>query len=133
MLLDAFRLDGKTAIVTGAGKGIGASIAKSFAEMGASVFCVARSIDDIEQVAEACRGFGVKAEAIVCLGSPSRKPRAQPSERLPSATVCTAVRSVSGVGGRSEALGHSISGSAANSLAVWSHPGHRRSHSPRAA
>ena len=66
MLLDAFRLDGKTAIVTGAGKGIGASIAKSFAEMGASVFCVARSIDDIEQVAEACRGFGVKAEAIVC-------------------------------------------------------------------
>ncbi len=66
MLLDAFRLDGKTAIVTGAGKGIGASIAKSFAEMGASVFCVARSIDDIEEVAEACRGFGVKAEAIVC-------------------------------------------------------------------
>jgi NAD(P)-dependent dehydrogenase (short-subunit alcohol dehydrogenase family) len=66
MLLNAFRLDGKTAIVTGAGKGIGASIAKSFAEMGANVFCVARSIDDIEQVAEACRGFGVKAEAIAC-------------------------------------------------------------------
>ena len=66
MLLDAFRLDGKTAIVTGAGKGIGASIAKSFAEMGANVFCVARSLEDITQVAEACRHFGVKAEAIVC-------------------------------------------------------------------
>ena len=43
MILDAFRLDGKTAIVTGAGRGIGAEIARSFAEVGAAVVCVARN------------------------------------------------------------------------------------------
>lgn len=64
---------------------------------------------------------------------PSRTPGAQPPERLPSATVRTAVRLRSGVGGRPEAVDRSISGAAANSLAVWSHPGHRRSHAPRNA
>ena len=33
--LDRFRLDGRVAIITGAGKGIGASIARGFADAGA--------------------------------------------------------------------------------------------------
>ncbi|GAF95369.1 unnamed protein product, partial [marine sediment metagenome] len=35
MILDRFRMDGKVAIVTGAGRGIGRGSALAFAEMGA--------------------------------------------------------------------------------------------------
>jgi 2-deoxy-D-gluconate 3-dehydrogenase len=38
-ILDKFRLDGKTALVTGAASGLGAAIATAFAEAGASVAC----------------------------------------------------------------------------------------------
>ena len=66
MLLDAFRLDGKIALITGAGKGIGERITLAFAEMGANVICVARSQDDLERVATQARELGVEALAISC-------------------------------------------------------------------
>lgn len=39
MILDAFRLDGKVALVTGASQGLGAAIATALAEAGAAVVC----------------------------------------------------------------------------------------------
>lgn len=66
MLLDAFRLDGKVAIVTGAGKGIGKCIAESFAEMGAKLVCAARSEDEIEATAAQVRKIGSEALAVPC-------------------------------------------------------------------
>ena len=45
MILDRFKLDGKAAIVTGGGRGIGAGIAVGFAEAGADVVIAARSAD----------------------------------------------------------------------------------------
>jgi hypothetical protein len=42
-----FSLEGKTAIVTGAGRGLGAQIAKGLAQMGAFVFCVGRNAEPL--------------------------------------------------------------------------------------
>ena len=39
MVLDQFKLDGKTALVTGASAGLGAAIAVALAEAGADVVC----------------------------------------------------------------------------------------------
>ena len=60
-LLERFRLTGKVALITGAGKGIGASIAIAFAEAGADVALLARTVADLEGVAEAVRGHGRRA------------------------------------------------------------------------
>ncbi|WP_211654319.1 SDR family NAD(P)-dependent oxidoreductase [Planococcus alpniumensis] len=49
-MLASFRLEGKTAIVTGAGKGIGRAIALALGEAGANVLLVARTESDLKQV-----------------------------------------------------------------------------------
>jgi 7-alpha-hydroxysteroid dehydrogenase len=66
MLLDRFRLDGKVAIVTGAGRGIGQGCALAFAEQGASVVVAARTQEQVEATAAQARAFGVKAVPVVC-------------------------------------------------------------------
>jgi 7-alpha-hydroxysteroid dehydrogenase len=66
MILDRFRLDGRVALVTGAGRGIGRGIALAFAEAGADVVCSARSTEEIERTAEQVRGLGRCALAVPC-------------------------------------------------------------------
>ncbi len=66
VILDRFRLDGKVAIVTGAGRGIGEGAALAFAELGADVVCAARTPEQIEAVAEKVRGRGGRALAVPC-------------------------------------------------------------------
>ncbi len=65
-ILERFRLDGRAAIVTGSGRGIGAATALALADAGADVVVTARSVDDIEAVAEQVRERGVKALAVPC-------------------------------------------------------------------
>ena len=52
----SFRLDGRRALVTGAGRGIGLAAAAALAEAGAMVTLVARSADEIGAAAEAMGG-----------------------------------------------------------------------------
>jgi NAD(P)-dependent dehydrogenase (short-subunit alcohol dehydrogenase family) len=60
-----FRLDGRRALVTGAGRGIGLALAAALAEAGAAATLAARSADEIEAGAAAIRAAGGQAEAAV--------------------------------------------------------------------
>jgi NAD(P)-dependent dehydrogenase (short-subunit alcohol dehydrogenase family) len=60
----SFRLDGRRALVTGAGRGIGLAAAAALVQAGAAVTLVARSAGEIEAAADAIRGQGGAAEAL---------------------------------------------------------------------
>ena len=64
--LDAFRLDGRVAVVTGAAHGIGRAISLAFAEAGAAVACVDIEADLAAVTAEAIRQAGGSATAFAC-------------------------------------------------------------------
>ncbi len=61
----SFRLDGKRALVTGGGRGIGLAAASVLADAGAHVTLVSRTASEIEAAAGAIRGRGHRAEALV--------------------------------------------------------------------
>ncbi|MFC5748029.1 SDR family oxidoreductase [Actinomadura rugatobispora] len=59
--MDRFRLDGRAAIVTGAGRGIGAACAVALAEAGADVLVSARTEDQLRKVAQQIEAAGARA------------------------------------------------------------------------
>ncbi|MBH0169887.1 MAG: SDR family NAD(P)-dependent oxidoreductase [Bacillota bacterium] len=61
MYLPSFSLKGKTALVTGAGRGIGQAIAIGYAEAGADVIIVSRTQSDLEKTAQLIERAGTKA------------------------------------------------------------------------
>ncbi|MEP6687245.1 MAG: SDR family NAD(P)-dependent oxidoreductase [Gemmatimonadales bacterium] len=57
---------GRVAVVTGAGRGIGAATARALADAGLSVVLAARSRDQIERQAAELAALGHEAQAVVC-------------------------------------------------------------------
>ncbi|OIK12342.1 glucose 1-dehydrogenase [Bacillus sp. MUM 13] len=65
MHVPSFRLDGKTAVITGAGRGIGKALAAGFAQAGADVAILSRTEEDLLDTAELIRQAGRKAIPVV--------------------------------------------------------------------
>jgi NAD(P)-dependent dehydrogenase (short-subunit alcohol dehydrogenase family) len=61
-----FSLEGKTALVTGASRGIGEAIAMTLADYGAHCILVSRKIEGLEAVVKKITDKGGKADAIAC-------------------------------------------------------------------
>ncbi len=64
MILDRFGLEGRAAVVTGAGRGIGAACATSLAEAGCDVVISSRTEEQLKDVAKAIEAHGRKAVVV---------------------------------------------------------------------
>jgi NAD(P)-dependent dehydrogenase (short-subunit alcohol dehydrogenase family) len=62
----SFRLDGRVALVTGAGRGIGAEAAVALALAGAEVILLSRTRRELEQVAQRIAEQGGRSRVLVC-------------------------------------------------------------------
>ena len=65
-IVSRFRVDGRVALVTGAGRGIGRSVALALAQAGAEVWLVARTQVEIDSAASEIRAAGGRAQAAAC-------------------------------------------------------------------
>jgi len=61
-----FNLEGRTAVITGASRGIGLAVAQKLAQYGAQCIMVSRKAESLETAATGIREMGLKAEAMVC-------------------------------------------------------------------
>jgi len=59
--LPSFRLDGKSALITGAGRGIGMGASIALAESGANVTLVSRTEKELKELTEHIKSLGFKA------------------------------------------------------------------------
>ncbi len=64
--MNAFDLSGKTALITGASRGIGEAVARLYARQGAHVIISSRKQEDLDTLAESIRSDGGNADAIAC-------------------------------------------------------------------
>ena len=66
MYLKKYNLKNKTALVSGAGKGLGRACAIALAEAGCNLIIISRTKKDLDEVAKQIRKFKVKCKSFVC-------------------------------------------------------------------
>ena len=66
MYLKKYNLKNKTALVTGAGKGLGRACAIALAEAGANLLIVSRTKKDLDQVSKIIKKFKVRCKSYTC-------------------------------------------------------------------
>lgn len=81
-ILDKFRLDGKVAIITGASKGIGESIARALGQAGAKVVVSSRKQEAVDTVAKS-----LQAEGIACIGVEAHNGKVEDLQKLINKTL----------------------------------------------
>jgi NAD(P)-dependent dehydrogenase (short-subunit alcohol dehydrogenase family) len=64
--LDLFRLDGKTVIVTGGGRGLGHYMAEALSDAGANLVLCSRKLEPLEEVRDEIEARGGEALALLC-------------------------------------------------------------------
>ncbi|WP_282139983.1 SDR family oxidoreductase [Cytobacillus oceanisediminis] len=65
-VMNLFDLTGKTALITGGGRGLGAQIAEGFAEAGANIVLCSRNVEACQETADRLAKLGVKTLALSC-------------------------------------------------------------------
>ena len=63
-VLDKFRLDGKRAMITGSGRGLGREMALALAQAGADIVLVGRGEDSLDKTSEDIEALGRKVQAV---------------------------------------------------------------------
>lgn len=100
---DAFRLDGKTAIVTGGGQGLGSAIAEGFGQFGADVAVVDVNGETAASIAESIRDEGRKAIGIQCDVSQEDQAKSAVERTIRELGKIDILAAVAGIGDRAMA------------------------------
>ena len=66
MFLKNYNLKNRTAVVTGAGKGLGRACAIALAEAGANLVIISRTKKDLDEVSRKIKKLRVKCKSYVC-------------------------------------------------------------------
>jgi len=66
MFLKNYNLKKKTAVVTGAGKGLGRACAIALAEAGANLIIISRTKKDLDEVSKIIKKLGSKCKSYLC-------------------------------------------------------------------
>ena len=66
MFLKNYNLKNKTAVVSGAGKGLGRACAIALAEAGANLIIISRTKKDLDEVSRVIKRFKSKCKSYVC-------------------------------------------------------------------
>ncbi|WP_321471279.1 SDR family oxidoreductase [uncultured Paludibaculum sp.] len=91
--MNPFSLTGKTALIAGASRGIGQSIAEAIAHAGARTILAARSLPALANIARSLRAEGLQAEAVE-LDISARDSREKALEALPDIDILVNVAGI---------------------------------------